>query len=314
MRRIAGMAVLVGVCAGVPADAGKPVAPTPVDTVLTMRVEGQIGVDANGKLIGYTLKTKLEPKLQAIIDKAVPTWVFFPPMVDGKPTAAKSDMRITLLGKEVEGGYHVTIDNVLFSHVDTRDWHAPTRGKADAKKADATSTPKQDANAKSLSLIDMYPLPQYPAYAVNGIVTIDVNIAADGSILDATPTQCSLYFAGGTAKDLARACKAMEDNAAKAIKRWHVAIDNHGKPIDDAPITATIPVQYMLESRGSDTVTKASEPGHWRLESRTPYRKPKWATDQRFAQRMGTSDSFGGELMPSDSALQLRDGQLGKAL
>ena len=66
--------------------------------------------------------------------------------------------------------------------------------------------------------------------------------------------------------------------------------------------------------RSAQAVSESSEPGQWRMESRTPYRTPEWLPDRRFAQRVGTSDAVGGELVPSDATLQLREGQLGVAL
>lgn len=318
MRRIAGMAALAAACVAAPGFAGQAdkaaavVAAPEMEEVLTMRVEGQVVVDASGKVIGHSLQTKLEPKLQALIDKAVPGWVFFPPMVDGKPAAAKSDMRITLLGKKIGDGYEVSIDNVLFSWAKGSDWRLPKRdGKQEAKK----DAPKV-VDGVSLSVKTMKPKPVYPKnWNVNGIVTILVNIAPDGSIVDAVSTQCSLYFAGGTAIQRRRACKSMEDSAANAIKKWTIHIDGHGKPVEPIARSGTIPLQYVMRGPGAETVAKASEPGNWRLEARTPYRLPAWARGDRFAQHMGTSDSVGsGELMSSESALRLRDGQIGRVL
>ena len=316
MRRIAGIAVLAGVCVAATMFAGVVVAgeqdasgaaPLPkMEEVLTMRVEGDIAVDATGKVIGYTLGTKLDGKLQSLIDQAVPHWVFFPPMVEGKPSAAKSHMRITLLGKKIPEGYDVRIENVLFADTDTRDWDVPKEEKKAANTA--------ETDGATLSIASATPRVRYPKYYVNGIVTIMLNIAPDGRVLDATPTQCSLYFAGGSSTQLARACREMEQSAANAIKQWRVAIDTHGKPLEDKPLSATLPLAYKMRGRSAQAVAESSEPGQWRMESRTPYRTPDWLPDRRFAQRVGTSDAVGGELVPSDATLQLRDGQLGVAL
>jgi hypothetical protein len=317
MRRIAGMAALAAACVAAPGFAGEAdkdavvVAAPAMEEVLTMRVDGEITVDATGKVVGHALKTELQPKLRELIDKAMLTWVFFPPVVNGKPTAVKSDMRITLLGKKAGDGYDVTIDNVLFSRADFRDWSVPKRGEKEKKNSARTT-----ADGVSLSIKTMKPRPRYPQHwNVNGIVTILVNIAPDGRIIDAVSTQCSLYFAGGTPIQRQRACRTLEDSAASAIKQWTVTIDGHGKPVAPIARSGTVPLHYVMVGPHAEAIEKASQPGNWRLESRTPYRLPAWARGDRFAQRMGTSYSVGsGELMSTESALRLRDGQAGTVL
>lgn len=305
MRRIARVALVAAACVATPgfADDQKPAR---MEEVLTMRVEGTIAVDATGKVIAHEVKTGIPPRLRELIDNTVPAWRFFPPMVDGAPSAAKTDMRITLLGRKDGDGYEVSIDNVLFSKTDPRGWRA---GKESTQESSART-----GDDATLSLARKRPLPVYPPFNVNGMVTVLLNIAPDGEVIDAVPMQCSLYQASGSDFELARACKAMSDNAATAIKRWTVAIDTHGKPLPTKPLSATLPVQF-IGMQGGNLVTKASQPGHWRVESRTPYRVPEWARGERFAQRMGTSDAVGsGDLMSSDSPLRLQDGQLGRAL
>ena len=145
MRRIAGIAVLAGVCVAATMFAG----------AAGCRRTGRIGAAAAAsedgrsphacgwtarspstrpaRSIGYSSTRKLDGKLQSSIDKAVPHWVFLPPMVEGKPSAAKSHMRITLLGTKIAEGYDVRIDNVLFADTDTRDWDVPKEEKKAAE-------------------------------------------------------------------------------------------------------------------------------------------------------------------------------------
>lgn len=306
MRRIAGTALLAAACVAVPGFAGGPplaedapatvnARPPLMDEVLTMRVDGTISVDETGKVIGYELTTQLGPDLRKLIAQSAATWVFFPPNVDGKPTAMKTGMRITLLGRKLGEGYKVTIDNVRFP---------------DAKDERTAGAYKATVDGMTLSIVSRTPTPVFPKYNVNGMVTVLLDIAPDGKVIDAVATQCSLYHAGGTDRQLARACRELGGNTVSAVRKWTFRVDTHGKPLERS-VSATLPVQYIKPGLGEQLAREASQPGHWRHESRTRYRLPEWARGERFAQRMGTSDAVGDELMSSDSPLKLRAGQVG---
>lgn len=305
MLRIAGMALLAAACAAAPGFAGEQAAKTAgtsadafaMEEVLTMRVDGTIAVDATGQVLRYEVATKLDPAVQSVIDKAVPNWLFLPPEVDGKPAAVKSDMRITLIGRKVEAGYEIRIENVLFSKSNEPAWLTGNKSEPDRKSEAAKA-------GEALYIASAKPMPQFPRYDINGMVTIMVKIAPNGRVGEAIGTQCSLYHASGTAKQLQDACKAMEKASTTAIRRWKFA----GSALAESP-SATIPLWFSMHGRGQDIVVKASAPGNWRQESRTPYRAPAWlGPEERFVQRMGTSDAVGGELMPAASPLRWRDG------
>ena len=89
------------------------------------------------------------------------------------------------------------------------------------------------------------PRVRYPKYYVNGIVTIMLNIAPDGRVLDATPTQCT---SPADPRRNSRARAGDEQSAANAIKQWRVAIDTHGKPLEDKPLSATLLLAYKMRA------------------------------------------------------------------
>ena len=52
----------------------------------------------------------------------------------------------------------------------------------------------------------------------------------------------------------------------------------------------------------------SGEPGQWRPEARTRYREGEWLRNERFAQRVGTSDTKANEWVPTTPSLQFREG------
>lgn len=300
MRNIGGLALAALLGTVHPAWAGSPSpASTGFEQVLTMRVDGTISVDATGKVNAYELTTKLEPAVKAVIDKAVPHWSFLPPEVDGKVRAVKTSMRITLLGRQVADGYQVSIDNVLFSkptYDDFFDGSGPG--------------PAPGPSAGSMTIASMEPLPKFPKFRISGMVTLQLSVSPEGRVLEASPTQCSLYHANGALAELARICREMERNVAKAARQW--TFRHEGGPA--MPTTTTLPFLFYSGGEIHEIITKASAPGAWRLEARTPYRVPAWAQKDRFDQRVGTSDSVGGELTSSASPLRWRGGTMGGVL
>ena len=262
-----------------------------LEEVITMRLVGSVVVDPAGKVVSHALDTKLEDNLAGLVAKAVSAWTFAPPVVDGKPATVRSGMTITLAGREVNGGFEVRIDNVTF--------HRPP-----VKDAGADATP-------GIRLNKMRPEPKYPKYNVNGAVTIEIRFSPDGEVADAVATECSLYFAGGSAADKAAACEAMAFNATSAIRKWRatVPVESTRDPDD---LVGILPVQY-IGVQGRDAVIESGKPGQWRRESRTRFTEPAWHAKGR--QRVGTSDVADGALrMASSSPLQLNEGAIGKTL
>jgi len=284
MRRYLGMACLAAACVVAPAGA-KEEAPSSValQDLITMRVDGELVVGTDGTVASYDVKTKLDGKLKTLIDESVARWRFETVTKDGQPTRARSKMRITLAGRKATSGYDVYVDNVVFMPPDA------------VKSAD-------DKHA-GMTIEKMRPMPVYPHYNVNGLVTLMLRVAPDGTVADISATQCSLYFAGGSSIQKARVCKAMEDNALSAIRQWRFTLPTE----PGADNVGVMPVEYIGAGVRGDLIHETSEPGKWRLEARGAYRKPAWSRDAN-GQRVGTADTVGNELLPSHSILKFRSG------
>jgi hypothetical protein len=295
---------LLACAVALPGIAGQPPATTagPMEEVMTMRVEGSLAVDAIGNVIAHQVDTKLDPKLQGLVEVAIATWSFMPPTVDGKPATAKSDMRITLAGRKIGEGYEVKVDNVVFF---------------DRKREELTPAALEEKRAAlgitSLNFVQMNPRPKYPGFHVNGIVMISVLARPDGTVERAFASHCSLYLARGSKADLSRACKAMQDNGVSAVRHWKVSVDLNGNAPTPGNLTGVLPLFYKMRGDGKD-VTISSEPGNWRPEWRDAYREAPWLENDVLKQRVTASDSTQMEMMPATSRLQWRSGAPERAL
>lgn len=267
------------------------------EDLITMRVDGQIAIDAQGKVLDYRIDTKLQPELRALIDKAVPNWLFWPVIVDGKPIAARTGMRITLAGTQVATGYRIAVDNVTFSNKDAPDknglWTVPASPGVELVVASRKSRI------------------QFPSYRVDGLVVVHVRVSPQGTIEEIAASQSSLFNLTGNPKILAKARKAMEDSAIKGIRGWTFRVDSHGRTPKPEELSGAISVEYVWNA---DSADQLRETGVWRREHRGPYQAPAWLRDTRLAQRVGSSDMGGSDVAPLSSPVRLRDGVLGKAL
>lgn len=281
MRHSMGWACLAAACLAASATAGEPAS---MEDLMTMRVDGELVVDATGKVESHTLKTTLDPKLTALIEQAIPRWSFFPPVVDGKPVRARSGMRITLAAREDDAGaFTVKIDNVVFT----------PPGVEPEQPGTGDDVPKVGKRGK---------MPNFPRYKVNGLVTIAMRFKPDGSVADIAPTQCSLYFAGGSEVVKERACREMEGNAVRALRSWKFEV-----PADPAASEGIIAVQYIVGDDRGQRIRETSEPGKWRVESRGTYQWPGWS-DADGKQRVGSADMVGSEMLSGTSPLKFRSG------
>ena len=44
------------------------------ESILTLRVDGDLSIDPAGRVVDYRIRTKLDPKIERLIAKAVPAW------------------------------------------------------------------------------------------------------------------------------------------------------------------------------------------------------------------------------------------------
>lgn len=303
------LAATANVGAQAPVEPGK----NEGESVLTMRVDGELSIDPDGRVMDYKIGSKLDPQLQKLVQRVVPSWRFKPILVDGKPVIAKSPMRITLKAEEMAEGYQVKVDNVVFWPT-TKEQHAAEepsrRAHPGMSVAGEEPEPLVWITSKSLSP------PSYPSglmrSGVEGIVLLNIRVNPDGTVAEVFAAQSSLLNVKGRSTLLDRARIMLERNASTAAKRWRfeVAAENPAS-LSPEDLTVRVPVEYIMSTSGDPQDALV---GKWRHEFRGPNLTAPWLPDEK-ASKVGVSDLNGNEMLAGVSPFELSDKSvIGKAL
>jgi TonB family protein len=269
------------------------------EAVITMRLDGEISVDPQGRVHDYKVRTDVTPGVRALLDRVIPTWRFEPVLVDGKPVLARSPMRVVLAAAASDGNYKIHVDNVLFMPNSEEEY------AAEKKLRDA-----QDGY--SIQRVQMRP-PTYPSQllhaGVGGVVLLNVLVSPDGSVEDVAAVQSSLLDVKGRAWQLEPGRVILERNAVANARRWKFRIDAaDAQALSASARTLRIPVEYMIDRPGNRDLT-----GAWRHEFRGPNVPAPWLRDGSDAMIVGVSDLASGEMLSGSPSLRLlnRDQALG---
>lgn len=278
------------------------------NSVLTMRIDGEIAIDPAGKVLDYRINTPMKGDLQQLLDQSVRRWTFHPVLVGDKPVAAKTRMRITLAAQAAGSGYSVLVDNVIFS----ARLDASERAAGDKSADDGPRAVRSGDDAVSIAIRSVRPMPAYPKglmrAGVEGAVLLSLKLAADGHVEEAIAVQSSLFNVRGRADVLDKARKLLEDGTVAAAKRWTFVVTATKPKPTASDLTAVIPVVYRMPK-----AVASDAPGQWQVELRSEKRIAPWLLDTP-AQNIGVSDLDKGEMLPVASAFRAPDGVVGKAL
>ena len=286
------IAAPVIVTAPVPAAAaGRPAAAVQGEAVITMRLDGEISVDPQGRVHEYKIRTQTTPGVQQLLDRVIPTWRFEPVVVGGKPVIARSPMRVVLAASESDGGYRIQIDNVLFMP-NSEEEYAVDKQLRDAQ------------DGYSITRVQMRP-PSYPAQllhaGVGGVVLLNVLVSPDGSVEDVAAVQSSLLDVRGRARQLEPGRIILERNAVANARRWKFRIDAADpRALSASARTLRVPVEYMIDRPGNRELA-----GAWRHEFRGPNIPAPWLRDDRDPMVVGVSDLASGEMLSGSPSLRL---------
>lgn len=293
------------------------------ESVLTLRVDGELAIDPQGRVQDYTIRTKLDPQIERLVAKAVPAWRFEPITVNGKGIPAKSSMRITLAATEIKGGYQVRVDNIVF-RTDSKEEYAASQAairselerqqgmpaEAGAKPA---APPRQFVAITARKLIP----PGYPEglqkAGVEGVVLLNLRLRPDGTVADVFASQSSLLNVKGRPELLDRARTMLEKNAATKAAKWTFGVEAKDMAaLTASDLTVRVPVEYTLSSTGTRSATLA---GKWRHEFRGPSFPVPWLLGAEGEQTIGVSDLDSGEFLTGTSPFKLSDkGVIGSVL
>ncbi len=283
------------------------------EAVLTLRVDGELSIDPQGKVADYRIRTKLDPQLARLVQRAVPSWRFKPILVDGHPVVAQSPMRITLSAEEMEQGYKVVVDNVVFRPNTREEWEAEQASRKARPRMSVAGEPPQPLvwiTSKSLQP------PKYPSgmqrSGVEGIVLLILRLHPDGTVAEVFASQSSLLNVKGSGGLLDRARLMLERSAAAAAKRWTFTVAAEDPAaMSAAALTVRVPVDYSLGNPGAGPELLT---GTWRHEFRGPNRPVPWLPEEN-APKIGVSDLNGNEILAGVSPFELSDSSvIGKTL
>ena len=282
------------------------------ENVLTLRVDGDLSIDAAGHVLDYRIRTKLDPDIAKLVAKAVPAWRFEPVVVNGKGIPAKSSMRITLAATEVKGGYEVRVDNIVF-RPDTFEEYEASRAAIQAESERQAADPTRAASAEKprqfvgITARKLTP-PGYPSglmkSGVEGVVLLILRLNPDGSVADVFASQSSLLNVKGKPEVLERARTMLEKNAAATAAKWTFGVEaKNMAALNASDLTVRVPVEYVLTGGGT---RDASLDGKWRHEVRGPNFPVPWLLAGE-DQVIGVSDLDSGEVMAGNSTFRLKD-------
>jgi len=287
--------VLMSLCLLVVAGQGiawaKDAAPStePLESVITMQVEGSIVIDPQGRVSGLTIDTALPDKMRAPLDRTIRTWQFEPVIVDGAARTASAKMRVILSALAQGDSYQVKIDNVVF----------PGESGSDG-------APPPLITAKTLQP------PRYPPtllYAgVSGTVLLAVRVGEDGQVAQVMAMQSALLDVKGDTSTLSKAVRMFEKSAIDVAKGWRFNVGSREMAPSAREMTVMVPISYMIDGK------KPVGPGKWRTEVRVPSRPISWLQDQPDIQAIGVDDVVDGEVLPVAGELTLVTKVIGTTL
>lgn len=243
---------------------------------LRMEVSGEIGIDGQGKVFDYVIKTIVTPELKQLIDRSVRSWQFEPVLHGGKPGYAKADMKLTLLAKKVDAGYQLQVERVRFT------------GSRGAVAMPPPRYPMESARA-----------------GVMGSVLVALRVDAEGKVRDAVAVQTSLPYRNLSQKKIEALGKPFEKASIDAAKKWRFEAADPERG-DAAETTLVVPVDFWLD----DAPGPVRE--GWHVEPNSIVRPIPWLAADR--QQFDTDGLKQGEALALDSPVKLKTEVAGHSL
>lgn len=277
------------------------------ESVMTMRVDGDLLIDTEGRVASYSLRTELDPALRNILDKAIPAWRLRPVTQGGKPVNAKTPMRIILAAREVPAGYEVRIDNVVFAPITPEDRAAAKASQLAARERGETID-VAGGQPVSITHRKMQP-PLYPKglmiAGVEGTVLLNVRLNPDGTVAEAMASQSSLLNVRGRSSIMDKARALLEQESMRVAAQWRYTVDAaHPELLDAEDLTLRVPIEFRM-GRSVDKVEPLN--GVWRHEFRGPNLPVPWLRGKQDEQVVGVSDLAGSEQLAGSTPFRLVD-------
>jgi hypothetical protein len=193
----------------------------------SMLIKGTITIDTKGKVRGFEFgeQDKLPAKVVELLRNNVAQWKFEPVVIDGKPVAAKTDMNVRVIAKQLpDNRLQIRIGGATFGE------GAPT--------ANEIVRPR-----KKLSP------PEYPGMAAGanagGSVYLMLKIGRTGKVEDAVVEQVNLGVVG-TEKEIAWLRDAFTKSALRQARRWSFIPPTAGPDAGAEFWLMRVPVVYSM--------------------------------------------------------------------
>ena len=308
MKRVL-LGLLLAISGGqaAPAAAATPVAG---ESVLTMRVDGELTIGTEGQVLSYKIRSKLDPTLQAMLDKSIPRWHLAPVRQGGKPVNAKTPMRITLAATQIPQGYEVRLDNVVFTPISKEDVAAQDALMRAIRAGGGAITVGEEPPAQAVvyEAKRMMP-PGYPVglmrAGVEGAVLLRLRLNLDGTVAYVVASQSSLFDIKGSSDILDKARGLLEKESIRVARRWSFHLDAaHPELLTANDLTVSVPVEFVMNAPGKRNTDKTNA---WRQEFRGPNLPVPWLVGKAGQQLVGVSDLTGSEQVAGSSVFQLTD-------
>ena len=281
------------------------------ESVLTMRVDGELTIGTEGQVLTYNIRSKLDQSVQAMLAKAIPQWRLRPVRQGDKPVLAKTPMRITLAATPIPAGYEVRIDNVVFTPLTPADYEE-AKAFERAAYARGERITSGDETPHQMVVINSEKLqpPGYPSgllmAGVEGIVLMTLRLNQDGTVAEAFASQSSLLNIKGKPGLLDKARALLEKQSLLAAKGWRFKIEaEQPASLTAADLSVRVPVEFKLSAPRKEA--GASFAGSWRNEFRGPNLPIPWLLGKPGEQVVGVSDLNNGEQVSGSSPFQLSD-------
>ncbi len=257
------------------------------EQVMTMRIDGELVFDTEGKVIEHRITTPgIEPALLKLAEDELARMRFEPVRIDGKPVNARTFARMTLAARTLDDGkFEVGIDNVLFFKGKLDESGAPKLDPEDGslkREGKGWTVAERPRNVS-------YPVGLMRA-KIGGAVSVRLLLREDGTVENAFATQSALFNVRGRDKLLDRGRELLEQAAINAIRTWRFdPPGKRGDPGDPEWRSGNLSVFFYIDS------IPGQRAGQWRMEQRSPRRMAAWELARKQPRLVGVSDMEGDE-------------------
>lgn len=246
------------------------------ESVMTMRVRGDLTFGPDGLVKEHHIATKLGPEVAVYVDRAIGKLKFRPYLQDGVPVNAKTYFQMTLAARpNGADSYELGVDGLHFNDKAFRTWQ---------EELERTKNP---GKCIENCIVSQPPAPRYGGVQVNGGVIVHLYLNPDGTVADAVVAQSALYSVRGMDRVIDGVRKQFEKIALNYARQVRFAPGSGSPLVGDNHFVGALPFDFALEN------AKTDNEGVWRLEQRSHRNVASWLANAP-DRWIGISETAGG--------------------